>query len=419
MTWKTSSSALALLRLRCRPPASAVDLGLLLACRPCWPHCIQPDLLRRLLSQAAPCVPQLAASAATITARSANRVRHRLGCFGCDDYCPKCEPVIRCAPTAGLEMRAFGTGPLCLPVRALQPLPTPRRIETLTRRRGVTLRTCPVGRRWPAPATSGTWPRTGPGHRGCTRVPRTADTPSGRQQLDTSSVGTGCQLWLFRYAGVLWSPVTISTSGLRAATRGIIASNSSVRFTFASKLPSSPGAVGVLEVHEEEVVVGPVLLQQIDLFVQRGRLANDLHAHQPGQSLVHRVDGDRRSAQPIDFLVGRQSSACRQSRAWSGSWPWAGRPAGRAPDRRNSIATSAVRLARRILGDRVEGRHTRDLRIGVSHGAFQAFASKHHDEPMFLDRLHEQLHAGNGDLAQRDGQAAHSRRKKCVRPADR
>ena len=34
---------------------------------------------------------------------------------------------------------------------------------------------------------------------------------SGRQQSDTSSVGTGCHEWLCRKLGVLWSPVTIMT----------------------------------------------------------------------------------------------------------------------------------------------------------------------------------------------------------------
>src|SRR5262245_60727915 len=64
--------------------------------------------------------------------------------------------------------------------------------------------------------------------------------PSKRQQSLTSSVGTGCQLWLLRKLGVLWSPVTISTVGFRAVIRGTAASSSSVFFTFAAKLPSSP-----------------------------------------------------------------------------------------------------------------------------------------------------------------------------------
>ena len=64
--------------------------------------------------------------------------------------------------------------------------------------------------------------------------------PSVRQNLAESSVGTGCQLWLASMLGVLWSPVTISTSGLSAVIRGTAASNSSMRFTLAAKLPSSP-----------------------------------------------------------------------------------------------------------------------------------------------------------------------------------
>ena len=47
-------------------------------------------------------------------------------------------------------------------------------------------------------------------------------------------------LWPASFAGVLWSPVTISTLGPRASTLGTTASNSSIIFTLASKSPSSP-----------------------------------------------------------------------------------------------------------------------------------------------------------------------------------
>jgi len=40
--------------------------------------------------------------------------------------------------------------------------------------------------------------------------------------------------------GVLWSPVTISTSGFSARTCGITASKRWIMSTFAGKLPSSP-----------------------------------------------------------------------------------------------------------------------------------------------------------------------------------
>src|SRR5437867_8012746 len=61
-------------------------------------------------------------------------------------------------------------------------------------------------------------------------------TGSGRQRLDHNSVGTGCQLWLFILLGVLWSPVTISTSGLSARTFGISLSRRSIISTLAAKL---------------------------------------------------------------------------------------------------------------------------------------------------------------------------------------
>ena len=63
---------------------------------------------------------------------------------------------------------------------------------------------------------------------------------SGRQRSDDNRTGTGCQLCDFIFAGVLWSPVMINTSGLSYVILGMIASSSSVRCTLAGKLPSSP-----------------------------------------------------------------------------------------------------------------------------------------------------------------------------------
>ena len=63
---------------------------------------------------------------------------------------------------------------------------------------------------------------------------------SVRQFFAHSSVGTGCQLWLFSMLGVLWSPVAMKTSGFSFMMCGTAASYSSVRFTFAAKSPSSP-----------------------------------------------------------------------------------------------------------------------------------------------------------------------------------
>src|SRR5207249_11247451 len=65
-------------------------------------------------------------------------------------------------------------------------------------------------------------------------------TPSGRQVLDHSSTGTGCQLCERSLLGVEWSPVTISTSGSSARTLGNSPSSFSIISTLAAKLPSSP-----------------------------------------------------------------------------------------------------------------------------------------------------------------------------------
>ena len=114
--------------------------------------------------------------------------------------------------------------------------------------------------------------------------------------------------------GVLWSPVTISTSGLSAVIRGTAASNSSVRFTLAAKLPSSPVLSVYLKWMKKKSYLRPVLFEQRHLLVERLRLADDVHADQLGEALVHRIDGDRGGLQAVDFFVARQLRACRRSR---------------------------------------------------------------------------------------------------------
>src|SRR5207244_2567065 len=48
-----------------------------------------------------------------------------------------------------------------------------------------------------------------------------AVVPSNRAVAADSTTGTGCHEWLRSLLGVLWSPVTISTSGVSARTAGI------------------------------------------------------------------------------------------------------------------------------------------------------------------------------------------------------
>ena len=81
----------------------------------------------------------------------------------------------------------------------------------------------------------------------------------------TSSVGTGCQLWLAKAAGVLWSPVTTSTVGRRAMIRGTIGVELLDHLHLLGEVAVLAAAVGVLEMDEEEIVIVPRLLQHVDL----------------------------------------------------------------------------------------------------------------------------------------------------------
>ena len=112
------------------------------------------------------------------------------------------------------------------------------------------------------------------------------------------------------------------------------ASSSSIFFTLASKLPSSP----VLSVYLKWMKKKSYLLQfcceDVDLLGERLGLADDLHADELGQALVHRIDGDRRGLEAIDLFVARQVRAGRRSRGASGRWPSSRRPA--ASSRRRS-----------------------------------------------------------------------------------
>ena len=69
-----------------------------------------------------------------------------------------------------------------------------------------------------------------------------APRPGGRKSA-ASSTGTGCQLWLFSLAGVLWSPVTIRTSGPSSTIAGMLAVELlDAALTLRWKSPSSPAA---------------------------------------------------------------------------------------------------------------------------------------------------------------------------------
>ena len=110
----------------------------------------------------------------------------------------------------------------------------------------------------------------------CPRPPRAqalspnACAESVRQLRAASIVGTGCQEWLLSAAGVEWSPVTTSTSGLRAVMRGHERVDLLDHLHLGPEVAVLAAAVGVLDVHVEEVVVRPVPLQGGELFRDRG-----------------------------------------------------------------------------------------------------------------------------------------------------
>ena len=105
---------------------------------------------------------------------------------------------------------------------------------------------------------------------------------------------------------MLWSPVTMSTSGLSAMIRGTAASNSSVRFTLAAKLPSSP----VLSVYLKWMKKKSYFVQFCSSTVICSSsvcgFADDVHADELGEALVHRIDGDRGGLEAVDFFVAWQ-----------------------------------------------------------------------------------------------------------------
>ena len=64
--------------------------------------------------------------------------------------------------------------------------------------------------------------------------------------------------------------------------------------------------VGVLVVHEEEVVALPVLRDRRHLVGEGAAGLDDIHAHDPREAAIHRVRGDRGGTEPEDLGEPRQ-----------------------------------------------------------------------------------------------------------------
>ncbi len=130
------------------------------------------------------------------------------------------------------------------------------------------------------------------------------------------------------------------------------------------------GAVGVFEVDEEEIVGRPICPEHVDLLGKRLGFADDVHAHQPRQAFVHRINGNRRGTQAVHFLVARQfrlfgETAQRQAVGFC----LIGK---NFACLRDKLFGDLRRFLASGLGDRIKRRHAGGLRIGIGHFAAQA-----------------------------------------------
>ena len=66
-------------------------------------------------------------------------------------------------------------------------------------------------------------------------------------------------------------------------TTGSVSSTCSMALTF-NEIPVFARRIGLLDVDEEEVVLGEMLLQRVELILHRTSRHETLHAHQPRRS---------------------------------------------------------------------------------------------------------------------------------------
>ena len=158
-------------------------------------------------------------------------------------------------------------------------------------------------------------------------------------------------------------------------------------------------AVGVLEVQEEEVVLIPILFKDFDFFLERGGLADELHADEGRESFVHRVDGDRGGVETVEFLIGRQNRLGREP-AHSEAVRFR-----LSLEDLNRLVKEFFRDLRRLLGSGVfrggiERRGAGALRVGVRNVAAESFASEDDDETVLFNRFDEDFDAGDRNRLQ-------------------
>ncbi len=163
------------------------------------------------------------------------------------------------------------------------------------------------------------------------------------------------------------------------------------------------GAVGVFEMNEEEVVLRPILFEHGHLLVERLGVAEDVHAHEPRETLVHRIHGDRTGAQAVDFVVAGEAGL------------------GGDTTERTAIGFELTRqeflglfdkfggdlgglFAVEIRGPWFEGWYANHLRIGIGEITSETRSTEHDHETMLLDGFDEDFDSRNGNLPKPDGE---------------
>ena len=207
-------------------------------------------------------------------------------------------------------------------------------------------------------------------------------------------MGTGCHECAAICDGVAWSPLTAITSGDERAQSGTTASSVLDRRDLAGAVAVLAGGVGVLVVQEEVVVVVPRAAQDLELLGEVGGPPEHVHAEQPGDAAVHRVDRDRRGAEPE--AVVEPGSSRWVSKPRNSTTLALGSSASSPRTCASSSATrSAVRFASGSSGSAASGAHAGLLGVGVAESGVEAGPPQHDEQPVLALVAEEHLDAGD------------------------
>lgn len=163
------------------------------------------------------------------------------------------------------------------------------------------------------------------------------------------------------------------------------------------------GAVGVFEMNEEEIVLRPIRFEHGHLLVECLGIAEDVHAHEPRETLVHRIHGDRTGAQAVDFVVTGEAGLGGDTteratigfeftrQKFLGLFDKLGGDLGRL-------------FAVEIRGTWFEGRYANHLRIGIREITTEPRSTEHDHETMLLHGFDEDFDSRDRNLAKPDGE---------------